>query len=103
MIDAMGFGNDIEQIVGYPEMPPKEARNTLMFSATFPDSVQSAARSFLKDDYTMITIDKIGAANKCVVQEFILCSRGEKKDKLLEILGVDIDTYTAEKSTPISG
>lgn len=101
MIDAMGFGNDIEQIVNYENMPKKEERQTLMFSATFPDSVQDAARSFLKDNYTMITIDKIGAANKCVVQEFEVCDRSEKKDKLLELLGIDIDSYSTEKNAEV--
>ncbi|EGT39838.1 hypothetical protein CAEBREN_19781 [Caenorhabditis brenneri] len=101
MIDAMGFGNDIETIVNYENMPKKEDRQTLMFSATFPDSVQEAARCFLKNNYTMITIDKIGAANKCVVQEFEACERSEKKDKLLELLGIDIDSYSTEKNAEI--
>ncbi|CAP31774.2 Protein CBR-GLH-1 [Caenorhabditis briggsae] len=94
MIDAMGFGDDIRTIVGYEGMPQKENRQTLMFSATFPDSVQEAAREFLRQDYSMITIDKIGAANKCVLQEFEQCEMCDKKDKLLEMLGVDLESYT---------
>ncbi|CAI2349737.1 unnamed protein product [Caenorhabditis sp. 36 PRJEB53466] len=101
MIDGMGFGPDIDQIVNYPEMPPKENRQTLMFSATFPDSIQDAAREFLREDYTMITIDKIGAANKCVIQEFVLCDRSEKKDNLLEMLNIDIESYTAAKNAEV--
>uniref|UniRef100_A0A1I7TCE4 RNA helicase n=1 Tax=Caenorhabditis tropicalis TaxID=1561998 RepID=A0A1I7TCE4_9PELO len=101
MIDAMGFGSDIETIVNYESMPKKEDRQTLMFSATFPDSVQDAARCFLRDNYTMITIDKIGAANKCVVQEFEVCDRSEKKDKLLELLGIDIESYSTAKDAEV--
>ncbi|CAO4362388.1 unnamed protein product [Caenorhabditis nigoni] len=101
MIDAMGFGDDIRTIVGYESMPPKENRQTLMFSATFPDSVQEAAREFLRQDYSMITIDKIGAANKCVVQEFEQCDMSSKKDKLLELLGIDVDNYTTEKNADV--
>ncbi|CCD67591.1 ATP-dependent RNA helicase glh-1 [Caenorhabditis elegans] len=101
MIDAMGFGTDIETIVNYDSMPRKENRQTLMFSATFPDSVQEAARAFLRENYVMIAIDKIGAANKCVLQEFERCERSEKKDKLLELLGIDIDSYTTEKSAEV--
>nr|AAB03337.1 RNA helicase GLH-2 [Caenorhabditis elegans]AAB03510.1 GLH-2 [Caenorhabditis elegans] len=101
MIDAMGFGTDIDTIVNYESMPKKENRQTLMFSATFPDSVQEAARNHLKEGYIMLAIDKIGAANKCVLQEFEKCDRSEKKDKLLEILGIDIDSYTTEKNSEV--
>ncbi|KAF1770133.1 hypothetical protein GCK72_001951 [Caenorhabditis remanei] len=101
MIDGMGFGNDIETIVNYEGMPKKENRQTLMFSATFPDVVQNCASAFLRENYTMITIDKIGAANKCVVQEFELCDRSEKKDKLLTLLGIDIDSYSTEKTADV--
>uniref|UniRef100_A0A8R1DEU6 RNA helicase n=1 Tax=Caenorhabditis japonica TaxID=281687 RepID=A0A8R1DEU6_CAEJA len=101
MIDAMGFGADITTIASYPGMPDKKNRQTLMFSATFSDAVQEAAREFLRPEYMMIAIDKIGAANKCVVQEFQLCEKYEKKDKLLELLGIDIDDYAISKDSDV--
>lgn len=101
MIDSMGFGPEIEQIINYKNMPKNDKRQTMMFSATFPSSVQEAARKLLREDYTMITIDKIGAANKCVIQEFELCDRTSKVDKLLKLLGIDIDTYTTEKNSDV--
>uniref|UniRef100_A0A8D0F466 RNA helicase n=1 Tax=Strix occidentalis caurina TaxID=311401 RepID=A0A8D0F466_STROC len=40
MLD-MGFGLDMKKLTSYPSMPPKDKRQTLMFSATFPEAVQS--------------------------------------------------------------
>lgn len=38
----------------------------------------------------MITIDQIGAANKCITQEIIkIDDKREKRDTLLKLLGVD--------------
>ncbi|CAD6196598.1 unnamed protein product [Caenorhabditis auriculariae] len=101
MIDAMGFENEIRKIMEHPTMPSKKLRQMLMFSATYPETVQKVAKDFLKDDYVMIAIDKIGAANKCVLQEFIYCTRGEKKEKFLELLGVDIQNYSTSRECDI--
>ena len=48
MLD-MGFEPQIRKLVLERDMPPKHARQTLMFSATFPDSIQNLAKvsSFL--------------------------------------------------------
>ncbi|CAB3408347.1 unnamed protein product [Caenorhabditis bovis] len=101
MLDVLGFGDNIEKILQSPGMAQKEDRQTLMFSATYPDCVQTAARSFLRNDYAMITIDKIGSANKCVVQEFERLEKPDKKEKLLELLGVDIENYTTTKDAEV--
>ncbi|VDM71802.1 unnamed protein product [Strongylus vulgaris] len=46
----------------------------------------------------MITCGKIGVANKCIRQEIIeITSLDQKKDKLLELLEVDLKSYTAHK------
>lgn len=42
MLD-MGFEPDMRRIVASPGMPPKEHRQTLMFSATYPDDIQRSA------------------------------------------------------------
>lgn len=39
MLD-MGFEHQIRKIVEQMDMPPPEARQTLLFSATFPDEIQ---------------------------------------------------------------
>lgn len=44
MLD-MGFEPDMRRLVGSPGMPSKENRQTLMFSATFPEDIQRSAAS----------------------------------------------------------
>lgn len=39
MLD-MGFEPDMRRLVGSPGMPSKEDRQTLMFSATYPEEIQ---------------------------------------------------------------
>ncbi|XP_074425506.1 putative ATP-dependent RNA helicase DDX4 isoform X3 [Larus michahellis] len=39
MLD-MGFGLDMKKLISHPSMPPKDKRQTLMFSATFPEEVR---------------------------------------------------------------
>lgn len=39
MLD-MGFEPDMRRVVGSPGMPSKENRQTLMFSATYPEDIQ---------------------------------------------------------------
>ncbi|EPY78924.1 putative ATP-dependent RNA helicase DDX4 isoform 3 [Camelus ferus] len=40
MLD-MGFGPEMKKLISCPGMPSKEQRQTLMFSATFPEEIQS--------------------------------------------------------------
>ena len=40
----MGFMPDIERAIGHDTMPAKGERQTLMFSATFPDEIQKTAQ-----------------------------------------------------------
>lgn len=54
MLD-MGFEPDMRKLVGSPGMPPKEERQTLMFSATYPEEIQRSVltpilKSFLWSD-----------------------------------------------------
>lgn len=39
MLD-MGFGPEMKKLISCPGMPSKEQRQTLMFSATFPEEIQ---------------------------------------------------------------
>jgi superfamily II DNA/RNA helicase len=43
MLD-MGFQSEIERLENHITMPAKAQRQTLMFSATFPDEIQTAAK-----------------------------------------------------------
>ena len=51
-------------------MPGKDQRQTLMFSATFPETIRNLAKELLKPGAgsVALSVDKIGAANKCIVQ-----------------------------------
>lgn len=47
MLD-MGFEPDMRRLVGSPGMPPNEERQTLMFSATYPEDIQKLVSFFVK-------------------------------------------------------
>ncbi|KAM9587514.1 putative ATP-dependent RNA helicase DDX4 [Morphnus guianensis] len=85
MLD-MGFGLDMKQLISYPSMPPKDKRQTLMFSATFPDEVQRLAGEFLKTDYLFIVVGHVGGACSDVQQNILQVPQYSKRDKLVEIL-----------------
>ena len=65
-------------------MPRKGKRQTLMFSATFPDAIQRAASNFL-DNYLFLKIGLIGSANSDVTQSIFRCHKFEKRETLLSI------------------
>ena len=85
MLDQ-GFMPDVEKITENDNCPKKEERQTLMFSATFSDEVQEAAKAFLKDDYLFVTVGLIGGVCKDVRQEFMEVEQFNKRDKLEEVL-----------------
>lgn len=84
MLD-MGFEPDVRAIVGNPAMPVKGQRQTLMFSATFPESIQMLAREFLHDS-VMLSVGILGSANSDVQQRVFKVTQFDKRKKLLEIL-----------------
>jgi len=84
MLD-MGFRPEVVKLCEHSTMPPKDKRQTLMFSATFPSEVQQLALDFLKD-YLFLTIGILGSANSDVAQKFIECEKFKKRETLLETL-----------------
>ncbi|KAL7295655.1 hypothetical protein TKK_0011012 [Trichogramma kaykai] len=84
MLD-MGFLGDVEKAVQHETMPPTSERQTLMFSATFPDSIQELARRFL-NNYIFVTVGIVGAACTDITQQFLEVGKSEKRGKLQEIL-----------------
>ena len=50
-------------------MPGKRDRNTLLFSATFPDDIQRMASDFL-EEYLFLSVGLVGGACKDVTQSF---------------------------------
>ena len=69
MLD-MGFEPQIRRIVLEYDMPPKDHRQTFMFSATFPDEIQSLAREFLRD-YAWIGVGRVGSTVENIEQRFV--------------------------------
>ena len=60
-------------------------RQTLMFSATFPDDIQTAAQDFL-NDYLFLTMGMVGGACSDVQQEFYEVAKFDKREKLEELM-----------------
>lgn len=84
MLD-MGFLPDVEEMLKHESMVQTGERQTLMFSATFPEEVQRLAANFLSD-YLFITVGIVGGACSDVTQQFYQIDKFAKREKLLEIL-----------------
>ena len=85
MLD-MGFEKDVRKIVEMKGMPDKTERQTLMFSATFPDEIQRLAADFLKEQYLFVAVGKIGGSNLDISQSVISVPGDDKKEKLFDLL-----------------
>ncbi|CCD72827.1 RNA helicase [Caenorhabditis elegans] len=84
MLD-MGFEPQIRKIVGQG-MPPKTARTTAMFSATFPKEIQVLAKDFLKDNYIFLAVGRVGSTSENIEQRLLWVNEMEKRSNLMEIL-----------------
>ena len=84
MLD-MGFEPKIRELAENRDFPPKTERQTLMFSATFPEEIQRLAGEFL-NDYLFLTVGRVGSATSDIEQNICQVSEFEKRDKLVELL-----------------
>ena len=86
MLD-MGFEPEIRKVVEQYNMPEKSSRQTLMFSATFPEDIQRLAADFLHD-HIFLTVGVVGGTTSDIKQTVIEVGEGEgdKREKLQEIL-----------------
>ena len=84
MLD-MGFEPKIRELSENQDFPPKTERQTLMFSATFPEEIQKLAGEFL-NDYLFLTVGRVGSATSDIEQNICQVSEFEKRDKLVELL-----------------
>lgn len=81
MLD-MGFEPQLRRII------PKtnDNRQTLMWSATWPQEVRNLAESYMKD-YIQVTIGSEGLKTNSKIKQIVeVCSEREKEDKLLGVL-----------------
>nr|XP_005156510.1 probable ATP-dependent RNA helicase DDX4 isoform X1 [Danio rerio]AAL89410.1 vasa-like protein [Danio rerio] len=85
MLD-MGFEPEMRKLVASPGMPSKEERQTLMFSATYPEDIQRMAADFLKVDYIFLAVGVVGGACSDVEQTIVQVDQYSKRDQLLELL-----------------
>jgi len=85
MLD-MGFEPQIRNIVeGKDMMSRQEGRNTLMFSATFPDEIQQLAQDFL-NDYIFLAVGRVGSTTNLITQTLRQVDDHDKVDALLDLL-----------------
>jgi ATP-dependent RNA helicase DDX3X len=68
-------------------MPAKEFRQTFLFSATFPDEIQTLAREFLRD-YIWIGVGRVGSTVENIKQDLVYATSDPhyKMSLLLEAL-----------------
>ena len=81
MLD-MGFQPQVIKIL---EFIKKKERETVMFSATFPDEIQMIAKKYLRD-YVFLRIGKVGSTTDSIVQQLHLVNYREKERFLLSSL-----------------
>ncbi|XWS17158.1 hypothetical protein CRYUN_Cryun33cG0044300 [Craigia yunnanensis] len=84
MLD-MGFEPQIRKIVEKMDMPPHGTRQTMLFSATFPDEIQRLASDFLSD-YVFLAVGRVGSSTELIVQRVELVQEMDKRNHLLDLL-----------------
>merc|ERR1719323_1591152 len=90
----MGFESQVREIVEKHGMPGKEDRQTMMFSATFPETVQEMAKDYLYD-YVWIAVGVLNSAVDTVQQEL---RKVTPKGKFEELVALLDDFYTTRQS-----
>jgi ATP-dependent RNA helicase DDX3X len=66
-------------------MPSSDARQTMMFSATFPANIQRLASDFMRD-YVYLTVGRVGSASKDVTQSVDYVEENDKMEALMKFL-----------------
>ncbi|KDN46135.1 DEAD-domain-containing protein [Tilletiaria anomala UBC 951] len=84
MLD-MGFEPQIRRIVDGEDMPGVMARQTLMFSATFPRDIQLLAKDFLKE-YVFLSVGRVGSTSENITQKIEYVEDEDKRSVLLDVL-----------------
>jgi ATP-dependent RNA helicase DeaD len=80
---SLGFWPDMREIEKY--LPPKEARQTCLFSATMPEKVRALTRIFQRDpEFVTLSEGQIGPAE--IEHYFYLVTAQEKEHALVRVL-----------------
>jgi ATP-dependent RNA helicase DDX3X len=93
MLD-MGFEPQIRQIVQSREsdMPARDQRQTLMFSATFPREIQNLAQEFLSRNVAHLTVGRIGSTTGSIIQTVGWVEEQDKIASLCEVISSSNET-----------
>jgi len=84
MLD-MGFEPQIRKIVEEEDMPPVRERQTLMFSATFPEEIQRLASDFLYD-WIFLRVGRVGSTTDFISQKVMFVQENEKRMTVVGLL-----------------
>ncbi|XP_011084132.1 DEAD-box ATP-dependent RNA helicase 52C-like [Sesamum indicum] len=84
MLD-MGFERQVRKIVQQMEMPQPGARQTMLFSATFPAEIQKLASDFLSN-YIFLAAGKVGSSTDLIVQRVEFVCDVDKRYRLMNLL-----------------
>lgn len=84
MLD-MGFEPQIREIILGFDLPNKNVRQTLMFSATFPQEIQELATEYLRD-HVFLAVGRVGSSSQNITQKVLWVDEDNKKEKLVEVL-----------------
>ncbi|WCJ29670.1 ATP-dependent RNA helicase DED1 [Euphorbia peplus] len=96
MLD-MGFEPQIRKIVQQMDMPPLAQRQTMLFSATFPQNIQKLACDFLSD-YVFLTVGRVGSSTNLIAQRVELVQDMDKRSRLVDLLRSQMANGTHSKN-----
>ncbi|KAL5204455.1 hypothetical protein ABZP36_009326 [Zizania latifolia] len=97
MLD-MGFEPQVRRIVEQMDMPPPGARQTMLFSATFPKEIQRMASDFL-ENYIFLAVGRVGSSTDLIAQRVEFVQEADKRSHLMDLLHAQRDGATQGKST----
>ncbi|CAI9100168.1 OLC1v1037108C1 [Oldenlandia corymbosa var. corymbosa] len=84
MLD-MGFEPQLRRIVQQMEMPRAGVRQTMLFSATFPNEIEKLASDFLSN-YIFLSAGKVGSSTDLITQKVQFVADMDKKSRLMSLL-----------------
>lgn len=84
MLD-MGFEPQIRKIVEQMDMPPPGIRQTMLFSATFPQEIQRLASDFLSN-YIFLAVGRVGSSTDLITQRVEYVPDLDKRGHLVDLL-----------------
>lgn len=100
---AAGFEPQLRKIVDGSDLPKRNVRQTLLFSATFPPELQAVAKkSYLRPKYASVAVGRVGASNAKVEQRVVECiGDGTKHDKLKTMIPLLLGEGNAEEERDV--